>query len=147
MRYAALALILAFLATPSLAEALPDPIETPGALNPAVTQANIGETICRRGWTRTVRPPRDYTTTLKRQQLAHGPYAVWHARLRDYEEDHVVPLSLGGAPWDTRNLWPEPLDDARRKDEVEDRLQHLVCSHRMSLHDAQAIFLERRWSR
>ena len=25
---------------------LPDPIDTPGAINPAVNQANIGSTIC-----------------------------------------------------------------------------------------------------
>src|SRR5581483_9064980 len=46
---------------------------TPGALNPAVTQATIGATICRRGWTATVRPPGSYTNALKVQQMtAYG---------------------------------------------------------------------------
>jgi hypothetical protein len=141
------AALLILLGLPALAADLtwPDPSATPGALNPRVTQANIHETICRRGWTRTIRPPRDYTTSLKRQQLARGPYAAWHARLRDYEEDHLVPLSLGGAPWDTRNLWPEPWDDAKRKDDAEARFHHLVCAHRMTLDAAQRVFLERRW--
>jgi len=40
---------------------LPDRSRTPGAFNPSVTQENIGRTICVRGWTRTVRPPSQYT--------------------------------------------------------------------------------------
>jgi hypothetical protein len=69
-------LALAMLALSSalaLAESLPDPAVTPRAINPAVTQANIDETICRRGWTHTIRPPKEYTTTLKRKQLSSGP--------------------------------------------------------------------------
>lgn len=60
-----------------------------------------------------------------------------------YEGDHLMPLSLGDAPWDERNLWPEDRVDAARKDKVKGRLHHLVCSHRMPLHDAQAVLLER----
>ena len=48
---------------------LPDASTTPGAINPAVTQKTIGETICTRGWTRMVRPPVHYTGELKRQQI------------------------------------------------------------------------------
>ncbi len=36
---------------------LPDPSCTPGAIDPAVAQANIGSTICRTGYTDSVRPP------------------------------------------------------------------------------------------
>ena len=36
---------------------LASPTLTPGSLNPDVTQATIGSTICVRGWTATVRPP------------------------------------------------------------------------------------------
>ena len=47
-----------FVPAPSYAQdALPDPIRTPGAINPAVTQETIGTTICMRGWTRTIRLP------------------------------------------------------------------------------------------
>jgi len=42
---------------------------TPGVLNPAVTQATIASTICRRGWTRTIRPPVTFTNALKIRQL------------------------------------------------------------------------------
>jgi hypothetical protein len=61
--------------------ALPDPTRTPGALNPMVTQETIGSTICVSGWTR---------------------YA--DRKLGDYEEDHPIPLVLGGSPSDARNL-------------------------------------------
>jgi hypothetical protein len=47
----------------------PDPETTPGVTNPQVTQANIQQTICVRGWTGAIRPPQSYTGTLKAQQL------------------------------------------------------------------------------
>jgi hypothetical protein len=56
-------------------------------------------------------------------------------RLSHYEEDHLIPLGLGGAPSDPRNLWPEPRTPpdgwgADRKDEPEFVLNQLVCSGR-----------------
>ena len=48
---------------------LADPLRTPGVLNPDVTQGNIRSTICRHGWTATIRPPVDYTNDLKRKQM------------------------------------------------------------------------------
>ncbi len=70
-------------------------------LNPAVTEATIAATICTPGWTATVRPSSSYTTALKRRQLPAN------ANLADYEEDHLMPLALGGAPRDERNLRPQ----------------------------------------
>lgn len=125
---------------------LPDPARTPGAVNPAVTQANIHETVCVRGYTRTIRPPVSYTEPLKREQLREYGYAdqrIWH-----YEEDHLVPLEVGGAPRDPRNLWPEPRYgywNAARKDRLENEMHWLVCRGRISLHAAQAVF-ERDWT-
>ena len=137
------AVLVAAAAVPVLAQSSrPDPAATPGALNPAVTQATIGETICVRGWTRTVRPPAEYTYELKRRQIRAAGYA--DGRLRDYEEDHLVPLELGGSPDDERNLWPEPRQsadgwDADRKDDLELVLNGLVCSGRLSLAEAQRV--------
>jgi len=107
---------------------------TPGVLNPDVTQATIGQTICVRGWTRTIRPPSDYTTELKRKQLAD--YGL-HGGLSAYQEDHLISLELGGHPTDPRNLWPEPYPRAADVDQVENQLNEAVCSGRMSLADAQ----------
>jgi hypothetical protein len=55
----------------------------------------------------------------------------------DYEYDHLVPLELGGAPNDPRNLWPEPGATPNRKDKLEDHLRAMVCAGQMGLSDAQ----------
>ena len=38
-----------------------------------------------------------------------------------------MPLELGGATNDPRNLWPEPGASPNPKDSLEDRLNELVC--------------------
>jgi hypothetical protein len=136
------AAVLVVLVTPAMGQgALPDPHRTPGAINPAVTQETIRSTICVRGWTRTIRPPQPYTSALKRQQIQEFGYG--DQRMSNYEEDHLIPLSLGGAPFDPRNLWPEPIGEAPGgwsapvKDELEATLARLVCSGRVPLAVAQ----------
>jgi hypothetical protein len=119
---------------------LPNPARTPGATNPAVIQASVTSTICVSGWTATIRPRSSYTTTLKKQQLASG-YA-YHGDLNpaDYEEDHLIPLELGGAPRSVRNLWPEPYaatEGARMKDQLENKLHELICDGQLRLATAQ----------
>ncbi|MFE4518900.1 hypothetical protein ACFRMQ_32485 [Kitasatospora sp. NPDC056783] len=117
---------------------LPDPYCTPGAYNPDVTQATIGQTICVSGWTATVRPPTSYTNALKVRQIAAYGYA--DTNTADYEEDHFVPLELGGAPRDPANLWPEPRygsQPAQSKDSVETKLKNAVCGGRVGLDDAR----------
>ena len=126
-----------------------DPDKTPGVANPAVTQANIHQTICRAHWTETIRPPVSYTNALKRQQMQeygdtvpdpHARCVPHSAKPRCYEEDHFISLELGGDPRDPRNLWPEPykpVPGARQKDWVETFLKHQVCNGAMTLRDAQ----------
>ena len=53
-----------------------------------------------------------------------------------YEIDHLIPLELGGSN-DLRNLWPQPIEQAREKDKLETHLQSLVCSDKVSLPFAQ----------
>jgi hypothetical protein len=114
---------------------LPDPRCTPGAISPAVTQANIGSTICRSGYTRGVRPPERITDTEKRKSLAaYGD----RGSASGYEYDHLVPLELGGATNDARNLWPEPGHSPNPKDKLEGRLKLQVCERKLSLATAQA---------
>lgn len=114
---------------------LPDPTCTPGATNSAVTQATIGRTICKSGWTATVRPSSSYTNALKRRQLVEYGYA--DMKPSDYEEDHLVSLELGGDPRDPRNLWPERGPSPNPKDRVENLLHKRVCSDQMPLTEAQ----------
>ena len=54
-----------------------------------------------------------------------------------YEYDHLVPLELGGATNDPRNLWPEPGASPNHKDVVEGELRSRVCGGQMSLRAAQ----------
>lgn len=115
---------------------------TPGALNPQVTQLNIASTICRSGWTATIRPPASYTTGLKRQQMPS--YGLAGQPTSAVEEDHLVPLEVGGNPTDPRNLWPELWTGpagAHAKDAEENSLRRAVCGGRMKLADAQAKIL------
>jgi hypothetical protein len=111
-----------------------DPLRTPGVLNPDVTQATIGTTICVQGWTRTVRPPTEYTNALKlRQMRAYGESGPPLA----FQEDHLISLELGGHPTDPRNLWPEPYPRASRVDAIENELNAQVCSGSLTLAQAQ----------
>jgi len=119
---------------------LPDPSRTPGAINPAVMQATIHQTICVSGWTATIRPPSSYTTALKEQQLASGYAYHRDTNPSDYEEDHLLSLELGGSPRSELNLWPEPYsapEGARVKDRIENKLHTLVCAGALSLATAQ----------
>jgi hypothetical protein len=114
---------------------LPERDLTPGAFNPKVRQSTIGKTICRRGWTKTIRPPVGYTNALKLQQMTlygeSGPPS-------GYEEDHFIPLELGGAPRNPKNLWPEPHGQSRVSDPLETKLKRQVCNGVLSLRAARA---------
>jgi hypothetical protein len=107
---------------------------TPGVVNPEVTQASIRGTICKRGWTRSIRPPVSYTNDLKRKGLRQyglrGPPSA-------FQEDHLISLELGGHPTDPRNLWPEPYPRASKVDRIENELNDAVCSGRLTLAEAQ----------
>ena len=119
--------------------ALPNSVATPGAINPAVTQANIASTICTLGFTKKIRPPVTYTTALKKHQLRTAPYSAYGSTdTRLYEEDHLISLELGGNPMSPKNLWPEPWTSAREKDKLENALHAMVCAHQITLKDAQS---------
>jgi hypothetical protein len=110
--------------------------------NPKVTQANIKRTICKAGWTKTIRPPSSYTTALKLQQIEEYGYS--NKRPGSYEEDHLISLQLGGDPHDPQNLWPQAYAGkcgARVKDVIETKLKRLVCAPNptITLEEAQQL--------
>jgi len=145
--------------------ARPNPELAPGVTNPDITQANITQNICKKGWsTKSIRPRSSYTSGLKRTQLAaYGDtkrnilpsVATKNGRgMRPditkcvtrssnpacYEEDHLISLELGGHPTNPANLWPEPWFgpwNARVKDRLENKLHQMVCDGSLSLKDAQ----------
>ena len=111
----------------------PDARCTPGAVRRGVSLA----VICSYGYSRSVRPPVSYTEPLKlRQMRAYnlpGPASA-------YEEDHLVALSIGGAPRDPANLWPQPREtdpSAAQKDQLETWAARMACSRRIPLGELQ----------
>ena len=114
---------------------LPDQKCTPGVSNPNVNQANIHSTICVKGWTKTIRPPVEYTSRLKQQSIQDYGYSDTNPRA--YEEDHLISLELGGDPTAPNNLWAEPNPSPNNKDIVENQLNQKVCNGSMSLLEAQ----------
>ena len=117
---------------------LPDRRCTPGALNPRVTQSTIKTTICRSGYTSTIRPPEAITG---QEKIADARSYGYRGPLSQAEYDHLVPLELGGDPNDPRNLWVEPPSPGHRAsqtfrnptDTVERKAKALVCDGIVSL--------------
>jgi hypothetical protein len=114
----------------------PDPHCTPGALNPAVTQSTIDSTICRSGYSSSIRPSSSITRV---EKLASIRSYGFHQSAGHYEYDHLISLELGGAANDRRNLWPENGGSPNLKDKVENYLHARVCDGQMSLAHAQQI--------
>jgi hypothetical protein len=119
-------LLLAFVA-PAFAADLP--------INPAVTQETIATTICAPGWTKAVRPSARYTARIKIKLIRE--LEIPEELLVDFELDHRIPLALGGAPSDPRNLELQPWDEATEKDAVEACLSRAVCAGRITLDAAR----------
>jgi hypothetical protein len=125
---------------------LPDVHCTPGATNPKVTPATIATTICRSGYTTSIRPPVTITNAEKKLNALSYNYRL---PLSWGEYDHLIPLELGGDPNDPRNLWVEPPSPGHvasagvynPKDSIENYAKSLVCAHRVSLRVAQALIV------
>ena len=133
----------------------PDVTTNPGATNPDVTQANIGDNICNKNWkTTSIRPPASYTTKAEDQtaprirchrppdqdptrssEVRRSQMQTHTDNTRCYEEDHIVSLQNGGAPSDERNLYPEAYNTrgqegqrrSARKDKVENFIHNGIC--------------------
>jgi len=81
---------------------------------------------------------RPITVAMRAQVLS--AYGVQDVPSDQYELDYLITPELGGAT-DVRNLWPQgygsPIWNARVKDELEELLPRLVCSHQLDLTTAQ----------
>ena len=122
---------------------LANPLLTPGATNSRVTPSTVRSTICVTGYSLSVRPPESYTERLKFHQLDSGYNLRGDREASHYEEDHLIPLEVGGSPTSVKNLWPEPrltFWSASKKDELENVLHDLVCDGSLPLRAAQRVF-------
>ncbi len=58
-----------------------------------------------------------------------------------YEVDHLIPLCAGGSN-DDKNLWAEPIKDAKVKDALENLVCRRICNGAMTLEAGQRIMME-----
>jgi hypothetical protein len=105
---------------------LPDATQTPGLLRP-LTRTEV----CATKWGL----DRRFVTVAMKQHVA-AAYGVPWADRAQYEFDHLIPRSIGGADAEA-NLYPQPWTEARLKDRIEIKLSKLVCAGAVSLEDAQ----------
>jgi hypothetical protein len=111
---------------------LPDTLVTPGVVETSDTAV-----ICHRK-TGTVRE-----VTLGMHKTIFEEYGVPYRVHAAYEDDHVIPLELGGAN-SNANRWPQPLAQARIKDVVENYAHRQVCAGKLDLTWVQA-WIARDW--
>ncbi|WP_051423206.1 hypothetical protein [Arthrobacter sp. MA-N2] len=71
-------------------DVLPDPGCTPGAIDPAVSEDNIDSTICKAGYTATIRPPASATDKFKTTSLS----AYGQSYERTTELDHRLSAAV-----------------------------------------------------
>ena len=113
---------------------LPDHLCTPGAIRTTSVQS-----ICHGESTKRYRPPSSYTDKLKVQQIAE--YGYQDTSTKDYEEDHLISLEIGGDGSDPKNLWPEAHAGeygSFTKDRVENWLYKQICKGTMTPEQAQS---------
>lgn len=101
-------------------------------LNSGVKQDNIHRTVCVPGYTKTIRPSSNYTNHIKEKLTDHP---------KDFQLDHLVPLSVGGHP-SSDNLWLQPLKEAHEKDKIERKIHSDLCRGKITLQQAQEVFLK-----
>lgn len=113
---------------------LPDRSCTPGAVNPAVNDATRASTMCLATYGVSVRPrERVLAAEAMGSLAAYGDLANPSAFVYSF----LVPLDLGGAVNDTRNLWPEPTAVVAARDHLEFKLRTHVCNGTLSVLAAQ----------
>lgn len=124
---------------------LPPP-EVTGAVDPAINQANIDATICRPGYAKAARPPYSITGPMKRRLMDQQHPGE---SMANYELDHLIPISIGGAPLDMKDLWLQPRlgqANAADKNVLAYVLWRLVCTHQVPLETAQQA-ISRDWTK
>lgn len=121
---------------------LPDKHTTKGAIVPAITQANIDTTICNPQYVAAITPPPSWQEQAKTLLISKQ----FGSMSREFfAVDHLVPISLGGAPRDARNVWLQGWAgdfSAVQKDALESTLNSMVCNGQIPLHQAQKLIAD-----
>ena len=141
---AATMLVAVCIASPVIADDVPDLSKTPGVVRTGLTI----QKICAIKWGQDAR---HVTTAMKDQVFAlygysgyDDPRCVADAHGKTCEIDHLISRELGGAD-DVQNLWPEAYGtqpwNAHLKDTLENRLHKEVCAGRLTLKAARQMIV------
>jgi hypothetical protein len=93
--------------------------------------------ICTPGYSRVARPPTNYTNPIKEDSCAvldSKPEAVRDC-MKTHELDHYFPIEAGGCTDCPDNLWLQDWPHAKQKDQVENYVHSLLCTHKIGLED------------
>lgn len=116
---------------------LPDLTCTPGALNPAVTQATLSTTICSSGFYAANQPSQAFSSAGKAAAMvlyaSPGPAS-------NYVYNPSISIELGGSNSATTNFWPMPTAYGVVGDKkvLSSTLHGLVCAGTLPLATAQS---------
>jgi len=105
------------------------------SVNPDVSQANIQNTVCSSGWTKTIRPTVSYTNKVKKQKCVEQKRNCTGLIL-----DHIIPLEVGGHPTDPHNLKLQTSSESKAKDLLENKTKKEVCAGSLTLTEGQKRF-------
>jgi hypothetical protein len=110
----------------------PSPACAPGATD-AHAAAHPHETICVAGYASSARLRERDAERIKLALLdsyqATEPSA-------SYVLDQLVAIEDGGSPTDPRNLWPQPIAQAKQKDAIEHYLHRQICAGKVTVQQA-----------
>ncbi|WP_158239158.1 hypothetical protein [Uliginosibacterium sp. TH139] len=123
-------LLISVLALPVMAIASGFP-----ALNPDVRQNTLQQTICRKGYSATVRPSTSFTNPIKYRFMGESGIPLHEAS--DWALDHRIAIALGGHPRQLSNFQLLSSKANGRKSRIEVKLLCLVCTGDMPLAQAQ----------
>lgn len=118
---------------------MPDPTLTPGA----VASTNLAEVCASDGKPGSAYSRAHRSMNEQQRQADFERYGVPWSDRHDYEDDHLVPLCLGGADR-LENRWPQPRHgswNSYEKDQLEGYTCRAVCSGQLGLGEAQRWFL------
>jgi hypothetical protein len=113
----------------------PNPLATPGRLNPLVTAHTLERTICSNDWL----SAQTVELTLAEQRAVLRRYGL-PPDARGYVLSHLVPAALGGEPHDLGNRWPQLRSRAGRMEQLEARLNARLCRGATTLATARREF-------
>lgn len=127
---------LALVSLNAFAVTMPDPVLTPGVVDPSLTAKKLCD---KKFKTTTVRNVSESVKNQVYKNYNVKNHQGYCSGPEGCEIDHLISLELGGSN-DIGNLWPQPYNDpegAHMKDKLENKLHALVCAGKIPLGVAQ----------